>query len=446
MPKVGDFLLPALIAGVLVAFVASEAVVRNTPPPGPVHITYWEKWTGFEGEAMRKVVNDFNQRQNKIHVDLLTVSNIQDKTMLAISAGIPPDVAGLYGANLPQYADDRAIIPLDDYCKEAGISREDYKPVFFNMGFYHNHIYCLPSTPATTALHYNIDLMQKAGLDPNRPPKTVEELSEMADKVTKKDKNGHIEIAGFLPAEPGWWNWSWGYFWGGKLMDGDKVTADSPENVEAFEWVQSFPKKYGKTEIQTFKSGFGNFDSPQNAFMTAKDCFEMQGVWMYNFITKYNAEMHWGAVAFPYPKDHPELAFSTIADEDILVIPRGAKHPDEAFEFIKFVESQHGMEELCLGQKKFSPLVKVSKDFFRKHPNPYVKLFDELASSPHACATPQIGIWTEYSDEMNVAFENIGLLKMSPKEALANVRERIQPRYDQYMRRLRLREQVEGAP
>ena len=72
------------------------------------------------------------------------------------------------------------------------------------------------------------------------------------------------------------------------------------------------------------------------------------------------------------------LANSTIADEDILVIPRGCKHPKEAFEFIKFVQSQHGMEELCLGQKKFSPLVKVSKDFFRKHPNPYVKLFDEL--------------------------------------------------------------------
>jgi multiple sugar transport system substrate-binding protein len=434
-----------MFAGVLLAFGASEALVKNPVAPGPVHITYWEKWTGFEGEAMRKVVNDFNSRQNKIFVDLLTVSNIQDKTMLAISAGIPPDVAGLYGPNLAQYVDDRAIVPLDEFCKETGISGKDYKPAFFKIGYYHDHIYSLPTTPATTALHYNTELMSKAGLDPGKPPKTVEELAAMADKVTKKDAKGHIEVAGFLPAEPGWWNWCWGYFFGGKLMDGDRITPDSPENVRAFEWVQSFPKKYGAIETQTFKSGFGNFDSPQNAFMTQKDCFELQGVWMYNFITKYAPDMKWGAVAFPYPKDRPELANTTIADEDIIVIPRGSKHPKEAFEFIKFVESQHGMEELCLGQKKFSPLISVSPDFYRKHPNPFVKLFDDLASSPNVCATPQTGIWTEYSQELNNAFDEIGLLKESPKEALAKVRERMQPRYDQYMRRLKLREQVEGG-
>ena len=44
---------------------------------------------------------------------------------------------------------------------------------------------------------------------------------------------------------------------------------------------------------------------------------------MYNFITKYAPDMKWGAVPFPYPKDRPDLANSTIADEDILVSPDG---------------------------------------------------------------------------------------------------------------------------
>ena len=50
-----------------------------------------------------------------------------------------------------------------------------------------------------------------------------------------------------MPAEPGWWNWGWGYFFGGKVWDGkDGITANSPENIRAFEWIQSWSKKYGE--------------------------------------------------------------------------------------------------------------------------------------------------------------------------------------------------------
>ncbi|HEY0868581.1 MAG TPA: ABC transporter substrate-binding protein [Fimbriimonas sp.] len=445
MPRVGDFLLPALGVGVLAALAASEVVVRDVPPPGRVHISYWEKWTGFEGDAMRAVVDEFNRTQNDIFVDLLTVSDIQNKTMLAVSAGIPPDVAGLFGANVPQYADDQAVMLLDDYCREAGIGPEDYKPVYWATGNYRGHIYSLPSTPASTALHYNTDLMRKAGLDPNKPPRTIEELTAMADRMTKKQED-KILVSGFLPSEPGWWNWAWGHFFGGELWDGkSKITINSPENVRAFEWVQSFSKKYGPAELQTFKSGFGNFSSPQNAFMQNQVGMELQGVWMYNFITMYAKDLKWAAAPFPPPAGRPDLANTTIAEQDVLVIPRGAKHPKEAFEFIKFVQSQKGMELLCLGQKKNSPLTQVSDEFWKQHPNPYVRLFDELASSPNAVATPAMGIWTEYGAEINNAYDEIVLMKKTPKKALDDVAARMQPKLDQYLRRLALREKVEGG-
>jgi ABC-type glycerol-3-phosphate transport system substrate-binding protein len=427
----------------LVAVAASEAVVRKVNPPGPVHISYWEKWTGFEGDAMRAVVDEFNRSQNEVFVDLLTVSDIQNKTMLAVSAGIPPDVAGLFGANVPQYADDKAVMKLDDFCREAGIGPEDYKPVYWATGNYKGHIYSLPSTPASTALHFNTALMRKAGLDPSKPPTTIEELTAMADRMTEKDGK-KIKISGFLPSEPGWWNWSWGYFFGGKLWDGQsKITINSPENVRAFEWVQSFSKKYGPGELQTFKSGFGNFSSPQNAFMQNQVGMEMQGVWMYNFITMYAKDLQWAAAPFPHPKDRPDLADTTIAEEDVLVIPSGAKHPREAFKFIQFVQSQKGMELLCLGQKKNSPLVNVSPEFWAKHPNPYVKLFDRLAGSPNATATPALGIWTEYGAEINNAYDEIVLMQKTPKQALDAVAARMQPKLDQYLRRQALRESME---
>jgi len=77
--------------------------------------------------------------------------------------------------------DDRAVLPLDDFCREAGIGPEDYKPVYWNAVTYRGHIWALPSTPATTALHFNTAMMRRVGLDPNRPPRTIPfELSEAA--------------------------------------------------------------------------------------------------------------------------------------------------------------------------------------------------------------------------------------------------------------------------
>src|ERR1700722_25738 len=97
------------VAAILGAIVWSEKIVANDPPPGRVHVTYWEKWTDFEAQAMRNVVNDFNRSQDKIYVDMLTVSGIENKTLMATAGRVPPDVAGLYGENVTSYVDNQAI-------------------------------------------------------------------------------------------------------------------------------------------------------------------------------------------------------------------------------------------------------------------------------------------------------------------------------------------------
>ena len=126
------------------------------------------------------------------------------------------------------------------------------------------------------------------------------------------------------------------------------------------------------------------------------------------------------------------------------MIPRGAKHPKEAFEFIAFLQSQKGMEQLCLLQRKNSPLAKASDEFYSKHPNPYIKLFTTLARSKNYVTPPKIGIWPEYSAELSNAFDDIALLKKTPKEALDYVQERMQPKMDEYRQRVKLREETFG--
>lgn len=402
---------------------------------GRIRVTYWEKWTGFEGDAVRETVNAFNASQDSIFVDLLTVSQIDQKTLMATAGNIPPDIAGLWSGNVVSYAQKRAALPLDDYCAAHGISRDQFIPAFWDMCTYQGKLYAIPTTPASTALHWNKELFRKAGLDPDRPPRTIEELDQMADKLTIRDDDNIVQM-GFLPAEPGWWNWSWGCFFGGAPWDGEaSITCASPQYIRGFEWVQRYAKEYGTEALQTFQSGFGSFSSPQNAFMAGKVAMELQGVWMHNFIHKYAPQLDWGAAPFPYPADRPDLAGTTIAEEDVIIIPRGAAHPPEAFEFLAFMATHQGSELLNLGQRKFTPLLDVTPAFLTEHPNPYIEVFIDLARGPNAVRTPALGVWNEYSDELSNAFDEMWLCRKTPEEALTNVQTRMQSRLDWELKR-----------
>ena len=428
----------SVFVGAIVIFsvAAMEKITDRTEPPGPVHIAYWEKWTGFELEGMRQVVNDFNRSQNRIVVDLLSTSDVGNKTMFAVSAGAPPDVAGLWGEDVPQYVDDRAIIPLDKFCRESGLSQRYYIPAYWQMMTYKNHVWALPTTPASSALVYNTKVFREMGVDPDKPPRTLEDMLDYAKKLTI-EKDGHLTRAGFLPAEPGDWDWGWGYFFGGRLWDGkSKITADSPENEKGYDWVSEFAKLYGPSEAQTFRSGFGNFASPQNSFVEGQVAMELQGVWTHNFVSRYAPDLKIGVAPFPHPAGRPDLAGTSFVGLDIMVIPRGAPHPREAFEFMRFVQRQDEMEKLCMSQQKNSPLTNVSDNFYKNNLNPDTRLWDALARGTNAFPPPRMALWKEYAAEMTNACDEVNLGLIDGRQAMRMVQARMQPKLDEYLSRM----------
>jgi len=344
---------------------------------------------------------------------------------------------------------------------KAGFDRSVFIDHFMKLGEYRGKTWAIPIVPASLALHWNKRLFREAGLDPEKPPTTIEEMDAMAAKLTKWEvtlPNGEKKIesgyltdvpasqkrliqAGFLPGEPGWWNYGWGYYFGGNLLQGqDKITADTPENVRGFNWVASYSKNLGIDVIKRFRSGFGNFSSPQNAFLSGKVAMVLQGVWMYNFIEKYAPGMQWAAAPFPYPADHPELAGTTNADADVLVIPKDSPHQAEAFEFIQYVMTQKNLEKLALGQKKFTPLNNVSPEFWAAHPNPFIRMFRDVAVSKNAFSIPQTGVWNEYNREMGNAVDLIQNLTVTPQKALTDVQSKMQDSLDRDLRIVARRE------
>ncbi len=405
---------------------------------------------------MARVVDGFNAKERErakaepgykpIEVEVVTISSIEQKLLIASAGGNPPDVAGIYSFMTAGYADKGALTDLTELAQRDGLSRDQYVGRYYDLAVHRDKLWGLPTTPASVALHWNKRLFREAGLDPEKPPETLEQLDEMAEKLTKWEvtlPNGQKQVqsgylpdvpaarkrllqVGFLPSEPSWWAYGWGFVFGGKLIDGDKVTAASPENIQAYEWMASYTKKLGVDPVQRFRSGFGSFASAQNPFLSGQLAMEIQGVWMFNFIKKFADGMQWGAAPFPAPAAHPERMGTANAEVDALVIPTGSKKPEEAWAFIKYTQQQGVMEELCLGQRKHTPLAEVSEEFYAKHPNPYIRLFRDLGASPNAWSAPKTGVWNEYGREMTTAADKISNLSLTPQEALGQVQERLQ--------------------
>lgn len=415
-------------------------------PPDRVVVDYWEKWTGVEEAAMRQIVDDFNAtvgRDKKIFVRYLSTSAVVDKTLIATAGGVPPDIAGLYNQNVPQFASMDALHPLDELAAAYGITQSTYKKVFWDECHYDGRLWGLVSTCYTIALYYNADLFRAHGLDPAKPPRTIDELDAYAKAMDRFDSSGRIVATGYLPMEPGWYlNYTCVWF-GGTWWDreAEKFTFTDPRVVRAYEWVQSYAKRLGRQAMAEFRSGLGNFDSPVNAFFAEQVAMEQQGTFFANFIHNQKPSMDRKWAAAPFPSADPNLKDVTYCNCDVLVIPRGAKHKQEAFEFIAYVQRRAVMEKLADLHGKISPLSVVSENFLSHHRNPYIRVFDTLAASPNAHPTEPIPILAEVNQEMDNFHSRLATLDVTPAAGLRELQDRLQPKYDEFMQGQRERRQ-----
>jgi multiple sugar transport system substrate-binding protein len=378
-----------------------------------LHLAYWEKWGSFERDACQAMVDAFNESQSDLFVHYVNTSQVDRKAMLAIIGHDPPDVVGLWAGNVRPFVAAGALLPLDGLMKESGLDPERYTPQYLDIGRQDDLIYALPTTPASVALFYNQDhfaakapALRAAGLDPGRAPQTIEELDRYAEVLNEFNPDGSPRIMGFLPTEPGWWNALWGYYFGGTLHDPgtDQVTPDSPANLQAILWVKRYAEKYGRDRLLQFRAGFGTFDSPNNAFIEGKVSMEMQGVWFPNFIRRHRPHLNFGVAPFPTLSSVPGPV--SHLDADVIAIPRGCRHPQEAWRFVLFAQQQ-GLEILCRMQGKHMPVRRPPELFRQGHPNLELPVFEAVAASPHSFISPRLTVWQEYQDELGRAFDHI---------------------------------------
>jgi len=411
---------------------------------GRLVLDYWEKWTGLEGRAMQTVVEDFNRSQDRLFVRYFSTAGIDEKAQITIAGGAPPDILGLWNYNLPAFAETNAILPLDELGAEFGVTPSIYSPGMAAATQHKGKFWAAVNTGGTVALYYNKAHFREVGL-PDTGPRTIAELDEANRRITRIDNN-RITRMGFHHREPGWWVFIWGYPFGASLYDADtnRALLNSPENQAGYDWVQSYPKEFGLTRLNEFRSTFGNYDSPLNPFLAGKLSMVIQGPWLANMINAYAPDLDYGVVPLPVAESLYDPARPIgLVDTDILTIPRGVKHPDASMEFIAYTQRQDITEKLATVHCKGSPLATSSPQFLATHPNRGVRVFDDIAKSPRSFLVPKTRAWIQIRDELIWVFDQSWNMKGDPKDLLARAQTKVQGVLDNF--ELQSRRRAEGA-
>ncbi len=116
------------------------------------------------------------------------------KALTAAQAGEPPQVAVLLSIDIFTLVEEDVVLPISDIAtSEADKAWIDgFYPSFMKDSVFEGKVYGIPFQRSTPVFYYNVEAFREAGLDPENPPKTWDEMVEMGKKLVVKDANGNV--------------------------------------------------------------------------------------------------------------------------------------------------------------------------------------------------------------------------------------------------------------
>jgi multiple sugar transport system substrate-binding protein len=392
---------------------------------GPVGVTVWQGWSGDEAKQFHKLVARFNATHAGIHVTTLDNVDYQ-KLLTSISGGTPPDVAELFSDYIGTFANNGVIQSLDALARSSGIATQTYSSRSLSAGMYRGKLYGIPFLNDALALYWNKDLFKQAGLDPNKPPQTLGQLTQLARKLEKVGSGGKIERLGIDPT--GMFSaLTWDYGGDFAASNATKITANTPAALKALQWELSFYKRLGAKNLAAFRSGEGQYASPANPFFRGQLAMTYDGEWLQAFVQRYAPGLHYGVTMLPYPDGMSQMRGTTSLGGGLWVVPKGAKNPQAALTFIKWLAGTPANQVAYANALANLPTLTAIRDsatFANAHP--YNRFFLGLASGPHAHYFPATAVTTQYETDLSTAEQDVLFGKSTPQAALAAVQSKDQ--------------------
>jgi sn-glycerol 3-phosphate transport system substrate-binding protein len=294
------------------------------------------------GGPITKIVDgfaaDFEKENSGIKLKPIYSGSYQEsiaKALTAVKSGEPPVTSILLSTDMFTLIDEDAIVPFDDMVKtpEDKAWLASFYPAFMENSQTGGKTWGIPFQRSTVVLYYNKDAFKEVGLDPNKPPATWKDMTEYAQKLTKRDASGKVTQWGVqIPSSgfPYWLFQGLAIENGVNLMNaaGTETYYDKPEVIEALQYWVDLVKKY-----KVHPEGIVEWGT------TPKDFFERKVAMMWTTTgnltnVKNNAKFDFGVAMLPANKQRG----SPTGGGNFYIFKKSTPAQREAaFKFIKWV-------------------------------------------------------------------------------------------------------------
>jgi len=152
----------------------------------PVEITMWHALAEDNKKAMDKLAAQFNASQNKVKVNLVfqtTYDNVLEKVQAGKTTGDVPEVAQILDRQMQTVVDSDLFLPAQSCVNADNYSLSDYLPQVVSNFKLGGNMQAMPFNMSTPILYFDQNDFTKAGLDPTKPPKTLDEVKSAAKKL-----------------------------------------------------------------------------------------------------------------------------------------------------------------------------------------------------------------------------------------------------------------------
>ncbi len=194
-PRTG-FTRRRFLAGTAAAAASLPLGGRRAAAQAKPTISYWNGLTGADGKVMDELIDQFT-RETGIRVEQQRIqwADLYAKLQVSVPAGEGPDLALIHTVEVPHFASDGILDPIDDGAAGGkGFRGEDYLPTTWQGGLYQGKRYAIPLDVPQHLLYLNVKVMREAGLagadGKPKVPGSRDELLAMAKQIAKGDTFG----------------------------------------------------------------------------------------------------------------------------------------------------------------------------------------------------------------------------------------------------------------
>ncbi len=420
-----------------------------------IPLRVWGMHMGVSRFGWYAVIEEFERLHPNVRVVIGPTDRGQDlqKLLSGVVGNSPPDVFRRETLLLGDIAARDILMPLDEFAdrhkdQQFAINPDDYYRGAWEQCFYDGHLYAIPEGAITLVLSYNRELFRKAGLDPDRPPRTWDEWRDCTEKLTIKDDEGNITQLGLVI-----YNRDDLIFYmalaGARAFseDGRNCLLNSPAGVKTLTFITSLFDAMGGREAYNKFAAANLVVEELNPFGQGKIAMSVEDDWVIFRVARFSPDLDLGIAPVPTPTGDNVATMSPTGT--CYMIPHNAHHPEEAWQFISFVNSPEGRlikfkadleyarnkgrDQLYIGfhtnRRVTEALV---RDYGLRDPNLQAAyevcrgLMDKMVPTP---LTP---VSAAARDEMLRAVNRVGYGQMTPEEAINDTTRRIQEHLDLY--------------